>query len=252
MNVDVESGDGASFQLGGGPAGGGPASNSFALFKVDVPVVNTKDTSVIDDVDGSTVAGTYTVNTGFLGGPTFPITGPGIDYTEPAGIFNGGITLEGSNTDGNTYNVLSTYPATALLGSAEPINIEAGASIGNVINIGNDPGTPASSTLSDIGSTVTVSDLPGLATLNILDAGATASGTGTITAGTVSGLDFGSGGSVAYAGGVAGGIIELNVDGGTDAGAGVTYEVNGTAAGTTTTINGGPNENFYNLGRFDG
>ena len=117
-----------------------------------------------------------------------------------------------------------------------------------MINIGNDPGTPASSTLSDIGSLVTVSDLPGLATLNILDAGDTASGAGTITASTVSGFDFGSGGSVAYAGGVVGGIIDLNVDGGTDGVTGVTYNVEGTASGTTTTINGGPNINFYALG----
>ena len=80
---------------------------------MDVPAVNTKDTAVIDDTAGSTVAGTYTVNAGFLGGPTFPITGPGIDFTNPIGIFNGGVTVQGSNTDGDTYNVLSTYPATA-------------------------------------------------------------------------------------------------------------------------------------------
>ena len=43
------------------------------------------------------------------------------------------------------------------------------------------------------------------------------------------------------------GVTALNINGGTFAAAGVTYEVNDTQAGTTTTINGGPNENFYNL-----
>src|SRR5208337_3075358 len=248
VDVSLETGDGASFQLGGNDSSGnvgGPASQSNALFVVDVPVVNTSDTALIDDSAGSATPATYTINTGFLGGPTFPITGPGIDYTEPVGIFNGGVTLKGSNADNDTYNVLSTYPATAALGSAEPVTVLAGASIGNVINIGNNPGTPSSSTVSDIESLVTVSDLPGLATLNILDAGDTASGPADIEPTTVSGLDFGSGGSVSYAGGVVGGITDLNVYGGTNGSSGVTYNVSGTSA--VTTLYGGPNDNIVNV-----
>lgn len=248
VDVSLETGDGASFQLGGNDSGGhigGPASDSNALFVVDVPVVNTSDTAVIDDTAGSVAPATYTVNTGFPGGPTFPITGPGIDWTEPVGIFNGGVTLEGSNADNDTYSVLSTYPATVALGSAEPINIEAGALIGNVINVGSNPGTPSSSKLSDIQSLVTVSDLPGLATLNVLDAGDTASGDADIEPTTVTGLGFGSGGSVSYAGGVIGGIIDLNVYGGTNGSSGVTYNVSGTSA--VTTLYGGPNDNVVNV-----
>ena len=89
---------------------------------------------------------------------------------------------------------------------------------------------------------MTVSDLPGLATLNILDAGDTASGDADIEPTTVTGLDFGSGGSVSYAGGVVGGIIDLNVYGGTNGGSGVTYNVSGTSA--VTTLYGGPNDNI--------
>ena len=43
------------------------------------------------------------------------------------------------------------------------------------------------------------------------------------------------------------GVTALNINGGTSAGRGVTYDINNTQAGTTTTINGGPNANIYNL-----
>ena len=42
-------------------------------------------------------------------------------------------------------------------------------------------------------------------------------------------------------------MTALNINGGTFGTAGVTYGINNTQAGTTTTINGGANENFYNL-----
>ena len=65
---------------------------------------------------------------------------------------------------------------------------------------------------------MTVNDSPGLATLNLLDAGDTASGDANINGSTVTGLGFGPGGSVAYAGGATGGVTALNVDGGTNGG----------------------------------
>ena len=50
----------------------------------------------------------------------------------------------------------------------------------------------------------------------------------------------GLGGAIEY--GI--GVTALNVNGGTFGATGVTYNINNTQAGTTTTINGGPNENY--------
>ena len=43
------------------------------------------------------------------------------------------------------------------------------------------------------------------------------------------------------------GVTALNVNGGTFGGTGVTYNINNTQAGTTTTVNGGPNGDTFNL-----
>ena len=43
------------------------------------------------------------------------------------------------------------------------------------------------------------------------------------------------------------GVTALNVNGGTFGATGVTYNINNTQAGTTTTINGGPNDDTFNL-----
>ena len=75
---------------------------------------------------------------------------------------------------------------------------------------------------------MTVNDLTGSATLNLLDAGDTASATGNITGTTVAGLGFGAGGSVAYTGVVApatGGVTALNIDGGTSPSGGVDLQL---------------------------
>ncbi len=43
------------------------------------------------------------------------------------------------------------------------------------------------------------------------------------------------------------GVTALNITGGTSGGTGVTFNINDTQAGTTTTITGGANQNFFNL-----
>src|SRR5208337_1665834 len=111
------------------------------------------DSLVIDD-STSTAASTYTLDTGT--GPNFPITGPGINFQEPSGIVSGGITLKGSS-GADIYNVLSAF-------SSEPVNVVGGASTGNVVNVGSNPGTPSSSTLGNIQSLVSVADPTGFAT----------------------------------------------------------------------------------------
>jgi len=240
VNVTLESGDGASLQLGGnsGANVGGPASATLgAAFILTVPVVNTTDTVVIDD-SSSTAASTYKLDTGnFV--PNFPITGPGINFQEPTGIANGGITLKGSSgATGDIYNVLSAFPS-------EPVNVVAGASTGNIVNIGNNPLTPLSP-LGNILAPVSVTDPTGSATLNLLDAGDATSAPANITGSTVTGLGFGSGGSVAYTGGATTGVTALNIYGGTDGASGVTY--NFTSTSTNTTLNDGPNADTVNVG----
>ncbi len=239
VDVTLSSGDGSSLQLGGnsGLNVGGPASALAATFILTMPT-NTTDTVVIDD-STSTAASLYMVDAGT--NPNFPITGPGIKFQEPSGIANGGITLKGSS-GADTYNVLSTYSSS--IGS-EPVTIDGGASSGNVVNVGSNPTTPASSTLGDIFALLTVNDAAGKTTLNLLDAGDTNSGAGTITRGTVSGLDFGAGGSVAYTGGATTGVTSLNVHGGTSGASGITYFVSGTTAATT--LNTGSNADTVNV-----
>jgi len=226
-------GDNSALNLGNATTA---ASVNFAAFITSM-AANAANTVTIDDSASTAPSTTYTVASGT--GPSFPITGPGINFQEPVGISNGGITLKGgSGVD--TYNVVSTF-------ANEPVTIAGGASIGNIVNVGSDPGTPSSSTLGNIHSLVTVNDTPGLMTLNLLDAGDTTSATGNITGSTVTGLGFGSGGSVAYAGGFLGGVTSLVIDGGTsaDGDSGVTY--NFTSTSTDTTLNDGPNADTVNI-----
>jgi hypothetical protein len=223
-------GDNSAFQLGFGSS---PASANLAAFVLTL-LGNTANTVTIDD-SASLAASTYTVDTGK--GPNFPITGPGINFQEPTGISSGGITLKGSSGV-DTYNVLSTF-------GGEPVTIDAGASSGNFVNVGSDPGTPSNSTLGNIHSLVTVHDFPGFATLNVLDAGDTSSADAFIDGGTISGMGFGTGGSISYSGGNAGGVTPVIVDGGTNGAAGITYTVAGTTS--PTTLNCGPNADTVNV-----
>jgi hypothetical protein len=226
IDVTLDSGAGASLQFGGNSGlavGGGPASTVAAALNVTVPT-NTTDSVIIDD-SGSTAATTYTVNlaTGLrtITATTPPAVPPTINYTETGPALGGGITLKGSSgvLAVDTYNVLSTF-------SGEPVNIVGGSGT-NTVNVGN------AGTLVGILSPVTVSDLLGSMTLNLLETGDTTGTGATITNSSVTGLNFGTGGKVNYTGvtTLTGGVTALNV---TDGSALVsTYNVESTSAATT-------------------
>ena len=227
VNVNFNS-NGSSLTLGT-PAH--PASTLFALFNAFPPANNGTDTTTIDD-SASGASSIYNVNTGAF---PYAVTGPGINYREPTSVVNGGITLKGG-TAADTYNVLSTF-STGPLGS-EPVTINAGASAGNIVNVGN------AGSLANIAGAVVVYDS---AVLNIDDSADTTNATAT--------LDNLSGNVNApfELVGLAVGTIEwgadvtaVNITGGTSAAgtAGVTYNINNTQLGTTTTINGGPQAEF--------
>jgi hypothetical protein len=232
VDIDVSTGDASSVQLGGvGPGGGGPASLLFAAFAVSVPG-NTSDTSVIDDsASASLTPASYTVNTG-----AGPVTGPGINYTESGAAFGGGFSLMGSPANGDIYDVLSVF-------SGEPFSIITAGST-STVNVGN------AGKVSQILSPLAISDpdTSDATTININDASDTTSSTATlddlspnvnapfeVTGLSPAPIEYGTG------------VTALNINGGTDGGAGVTYDINNTQIGTTTTFNGGPNQNFFNL-----
>jgi Bacterial Ig-like domain len=235
VDVNVGTGDGSSVQLGGvGPGGGGAASLLFAAFDVVAPA-NTTDTATIDDSGGGTLAA-YVIDTlpGF-------ISGPGIDFDQSgSAAFQGGVTLKGSSVDGNTYAVLSVCCAGA---NHEPMTVQTGATGLQTVNVGN------GGTLGNIRSDLSIFDPAGdPTTININDAADTTHSTATLdnlsgdpnAPFEVTGL---SPAPIKY--GI--GVTALNINGGTFGAAGVTYNINNTQSGTTTTINGGPNQNFINL-----
>jgi hypothetical protein len=206
-----------TFSVGGNPAG----SSTF-----------------LNDTTGTTPA----VGADAYSYDGFTAHGPN-GFTAPIpAIESDGVNFLGSNQD-DTYNIPSTF-------SGEPVNIFGGASI-NTVNLGSNPGTPSLSTLGGISSLVSVSDLPGFATLNLFDAGDTGTQPGVIDAGTVTGLGFGSGGSVAYAGGPIGGVTPLNIFGGTDGIFGTTYTVNNTSS-VTNLVTGSNNDTVDVLGTGSG
>ena len=237
VDVSLSTGDGSSLTLG---TATGPASDfGSALLTASIPAANTTDTMTIDDSHGTTLASgahPYSIDTNT--GLNYPITGPGFNYHEPIGIFNGGITLEGSAVNGNIYNVLSTYPD-------EPLNVVTAAGTTSTVNVGN-----AGGTLGDIFDAVAIYDPGDATTININDAADTTHATATldnlsgnpnapfeVTGLSPAPIEYGAG------------VTALNINGGTSAGgaAGVTYNINNTQGGTTTTINAGPNPNAINL-----
>jgi hypothetical protein len=235
VTINVSTGDGSSVQLGGvGPGGGGPASLLFAGFQVNAPA-NTSDTLLTDDSGGTSLTpATYTIHTATS--PT--VSGPGISVSQGSIPFGGGNTLMGSPSNGDIYNVSSVF-------GGEPFTIvTGGATTTSTVNVGS------GGTLSSIGAPLAISNPSGgPTTININDASDTTSSTATLDdlSGNanapfeVAGL---SPAPIEYGAGV----TALNVNGGTSgASTGVTYAINNTQIGTTTTISGGPNQNFYNL-----
>jgi hypothetical protein len=235
VDVNLSTGDGSSLQLGGGAAvNNNPASSLFAAFHVVASVQNTSDRMTIDDSAGSTL-GTYTIDTQ----PGF-ITGPGINVDQSASFaFVGGVTLKGAPVNGQTYNVNSILqPAVS---PAEPFTIITGSTGASNVNVGN------AGSLS-VGSLLAIYTAGGTATVNVNDAADTTHAAATldnlsgnanapfeVTGLSHSPIEYGSG------------VTAVNVNGGTNGAGGVTYNVNNTQAGTTLTINGGANNDTFNL-----
>ena len=232
VNVTLSTGDGSSVQLG---TATGPASTFGSATLSVVAPVNTTDKTIIDDSHGTTLASgahPYSINTQ----PGF-ISGPGFNYSQSGSqTFTGGVTLLGSPVNGDIYNVLSVCCGVAPGG--EPMTIETASGTTSTVNV-----SP-----SQIYSPLAIYDPGDSTTININDAADTTHSTATLDnlSGNpsapyeVTGL---SGAPVEYGAGV----TALNINGGTFGGSGVTYNINNTQAGTTTTINGGPNQNFINL-----
>ncbi len=217
------------------------ASNIYALFHLG-PVGTPANVSLtIDDRSSTHAAGSYDF---------FATLG---DITGPGGA-SGGINLtsfgpvnsylvEGGPA-ANTFNIHSTFTTptteTTIIGGAgndtanvlgdtnpaigSPLSIDLGGGTNTVhVGTGNISGTNR--------APVTVDDSGGTTTLDLDDAADTTATTATITS---SAVNIGSAGAINYGSSV----TALNIFGGDPAG-GVTYNINGTAAATTTTINGG-------------
>ena len=199
----------------------------------------------IDDRTSTHAAGTYDFYS-TLGS----ITGPGgatggINFTSFGPINS--YLVEGGPA-GNTFNIHSTFNATTtsttivggagddtanVLGDTSPgigtpltINLGGGT---NIVNVGN------GNTGATISSTVQVTDPT---TLNIDDTADTTHSTATLGLSGNPAAPFqvtGLGGAIEYGTGV----TALNVNGGTFGATGVTYNINNTQAGTTTTSTAG-------------
>ena len=207
----------------------------------------------IDDRTSTHAAGTYDFYS-TLGSITGPGgTAGGINFTSFGPINS--YLVEGGPA-GNTFDIHSTFNAITasttivggagddtanVLGDTSPgigtpltINLEGGT---NIVNVGN------GNSGATISSTVQVTDPT---TLNIDDTADTTHSTATLGLSGNPAAPFqvtGLGGAIQYGTGV----TALNVNGGTFGATGVTYNINNTQAGTTTTINGGPNDERLNL-----
>jgi hypothetical protein len=252
INLTPTSGAGSSITLG---TAASAASNIFALFHLGPPGTPANNSVTIDDSTSTHAAGTYDFYStlGAISGPGG--TAGGINFTSFGPVNS--YLLEGGPA-ANTFDIHSTFNATTtsntivggagddtanVLGDTSPgigtpltINLGAGT---NVVNVGN--GNVASTIFAPVQVTGSSTEL------NIENASNTTSSTATLddlsgnpaTPFEVTGL----GAPIEYGPGV----TALNINGGAFGAAGVTYNVNNTQAGTNTTINGGPNQNFINL-----
>ena len=180
----------------------------------------------IDDSESNLGDGTYTLTTS---GIASTITGPLSDIHVVSNLgMSGGATLLGSNVN-NIFNMTAVSPFQSMS--------VIGGSGANTVNAGS------ASSVGGILTALSVTDPTGTATLNVDDSADTTSSTATLSGTTpyeLSGLSIGA---IQYGAGVK----ALNINGGTFGGSGVIFDVNNTQGITTTMINGGPNQNFFNL-----
>ena len=255
INLTPTTGAGSSITLGDLVS---PASNIFALFHLGVVGTPANNSVTIDDRTSTQAAGTYDFYS-TLGA----ITGPGgatggINFTSFGPVNS--YLIEGGPA-ANTYDIHSTFNATTVSttivggaaddtanvlgdtspGIGTPLAIDMGGGA-NTVHVGN--GNLAATILSP----VTVTDTGGMTTLDLDNTLNTSSATATLDdlSGNVNApfeVTSLSAGPIIYGPTV----TALNINGGTAGAAGVTYNVNNTQAGTTTTISGGANQNFINL-----
>ncbi len=238
VTVNVIEATGTALTLGT-PGAPNPVS-PFSTFNVNFAISGSPTSSslVIDDSTG-TLAGTYSYN-----GSTF-LAPSNISLSNTA-TQSGGVTIKGSAFS-DTYNALGSK-------SGEAVSF-IGNTGSNTVNVGNNPGSPGSSTLSNVLSAVSFTDAQtgGTAAVNIYDAGTTTSATGTISFSSpnelISGLGFGTGGSFGFNTGTPG-ATSLSVNTGSSGGGagGVTTNVISTPSTLTTTITGKAVANIDNIG----
>ena len=233
--IEAKGGTGEVVTIGSSTAPISTITAHVAILSTQTP---SSSSLILNDAGGVIPAvgsNAYTANNG-----TF--TGPGPFTVASSVAQTGGVVIDGSpQTD--TFNAVATS-------AGVPVFFGAGAG-SSAVNLGNNPNNPASSTLSTIHSRVDVTDPVGVGTLNINDAGDTTSAGGSIDflstpSYEVTGLGFASGGKVTFSGGSPG-VSNLVVNLGRSGAAGATLNVAGTPAGTTTTINGGGNQNTFSL-----
>ena len=236
--IEASGGTGESVTIGSTAAPLSMLAAHFAILNTQVPL---SSSLTLNDTNGAIQAvgsNAYSVNNGTFVGP-----GSSAPFTLTSNVNQtSGVVIEGS-PQSDTLSVLGTT-------AGVPVFFVGGVGT-NAVNLGNNPGTPASSTLSTIHSTVNVTDPLGTATMIVDDAGTTASASGSIDflsapSYEVTGLGFGTGGKTVFNGGSPG-VNNLVVNPGRSGATGVIMNVINTPAGMTTTINGGANQNTFNL-----
>ncbi len=221
VSITVSSGAGSSVTLG---TAAGPASQLLALFSVGASA-GAHNSLAIDD-SGSTTQNTYMLNT-----VSGLISATGINVHESASAFLDGVVLKGSSATGDTFNIpqtLATEPVAVLGGNSGVFHVGANGfiSLASLVTIASTGGSTL--TLDDHNDTST-------STITIDKQSGDVNAPFEVT-GSGSGLHFNSGFSA------------LNLTGGVNGTSGVTFNVDNTPSSTTTTITGGPNKNFFNLG----
>jgi hypothetical protein len=243
------------------PPSGTPQSDSFyfgatglaqSLITADVSIALTTEFAVIT-VDDSSDPTAQVINVSsnqvdFNGTPAF-------DYASPTNVASL-VVLGGFG--GSTFNVSSTI-------GTGPTTLELGTGTNTVNVLATDPGgfltilTDGGSDTVNVGSAGTLTDIfspvsvygfspSDPTTLNIDDHNDTTSSTATLddlsdnfySPFEVTGL---SPAPITY--GL--GVTAVNITGGTFGATGVAFDIYDTQDGTTTTITGGPNQNFFNL-----